>query len=130
MKIKRVRHLTGTTAEWEAASSSVLLKGEIGFEDCGNGVFKMKIGDGVSTWANLKYTIYDPFRQYVRFGLTEGILIELTPSRWEDCGKSYDELFDGLSAEDLYDLFHEVWQFKDMTAQEIYDYFHAPAGGM
>lgn len=125
MKTERVRHLTGTTAEWVAASSSVLLKGEIGFEDCGNDVLKMKIGDGVHTWAQLKYTIDDPFRQYMRFGITEGMLIELEPKTWEDCGKTYDELFNLLAAQELYDLWHDIWPFQSKTAQEIYDYFHS-----
>lgn len=50
---KTIRHTvyTGTAAQW-AASSVVLLKGEIGFET-DTGLFKF--GDGVNTFAALKY---------------------------------------------------------------------------
>lgn len=50
---KNIRHTTytGTAAQW-AAASLILLKGEIGFET-DTGLFKF--GDGVSTYAALKY---------------------------------------------------------------------------
>ncbi len=50
---KTIRHTTytGTAAQW-AATSLILLKGEIGFET-DTGLFKF--GDGVSTYAALKY---------------------------------------------------------------------------
>lgn len=42
---------------WQAiANSAILLKGEIGIEYDAAGV-KMKIGDGISTWANLPYFV-------------------------------------------------------------------------
>lgn len=44
-----------TTANWLAAQSVVLLKGEIGIEFLVDGKVKMKIGDGIKTWAELDY---------------------------------------------------------------------------
>ena len=43
------------TQNWLDNSTQVLLKGEVGIEFLANGKVKMKIGDGVSTWAELKY---------------------------------------------------------------------------
>lgn len=48
----RVISRNRTVAEWAAASTDVLLKGEIGIEI---DTRKMKIGDGVKTWAQLSY---------------------------------------------------------------------------
>ena len=44
-----------TTANWLAAQSVVLLKGEVGVEFTLDGKTKLKIGDGVKTWAELDY---------------------------------------------------------------------------
>ena len=43
------------TQNWLDNSTQVLLKGEVGIEFLSNGKVKMKIGDGTSTWAELKY---------------------------------------------------------------------------
>lgn len=51
----RLALLRKTTAEWAAVSSTVLLAGEIGIEVLENGAHKIKIGDGITTWANLGY---------------------------------------------------------------------------
>lgn len=45
-----------TTAAW-ATSNEVLLDGEPGLELTTAGALKMKIGDGVKTWAQLAYFI-------------------------------------------------------------------------
>lgn len=45
-----------TSANWQAHSNQVLLKGEIGIEFLPNGEKKFKIGDGVTSWANLEYS--------------------------------------------------------------------------
>jgi hypothetical protein len=45
-----------TSANWQAHSDQVLLKGEIGIEFLPNGEKKFKIGDGVTSWANLEYS--------------------------------------------------------------------------
>lgn len=45
-----------TSANWEANSSVVLLKGEVGLEFMPDGKVKMKVGDGVTTWADLAYS--------------------------------------------------------------------------
>lgn len=42
-------------ANWLSNESAVLLKGEVGIEFLANGKAKMKIGDGVKTWAQLPY---------------------------------------------------------------------------
>lgn len=44
-----------TTQEWLQNSDFVLLKGEIGIEFLINNQYKLKIGDGVSSWENLEY---------------------------------------------------------------------------
>lgn len=44
-----------TTANWLVAQSVVLLKGEIGIEFLADGKTKLKIGDGIKTWAELDY---------------------------------------------------------------------------
>ena len=44
-----------STVEWSSNSDKVLLKGELGIEFTESGEPKIKIGDGVSTWAELKY---------------------------------------------------------------------------
>ena len=44
-----------STANWEAHSNVVLYKGEIGIEFLTDNSVKMKVGDGVKTWAELDY---------------------------------------------------------------------------
>ena len=44
-----------STANWLANESVILLKGEIGVEFLADGKTKIKIGDGVKTWAELDY---------------------------------------------------------------------------
>ena len=44
-----------STVNWSANDDQVLLKGEMGIEFTESGEPKLKIGDGVSTWAELKY---------------------------------------------------------------------------
>lgn len=45
-----------TSANWQANPSVVLLKGEVGFEFMPDGKVKMKVGDGVTPWADLSYS--------------------------------------------------------------------------
>lgn len=44
-----------STANWSVNNSVVLLKGEVGIEFLADGKTKVKIGDGVKTWAELDY---------------------------------------------------------------------------
>lgn len=44
-----------STANWLVNESVVLLKGEVGIEFLENGKAKVKIGDGIKTWAQLDY---------------------------------------------------------------------------
>ena len=44
-----------STINWDAASTEVLLKGEVGIEFTDSGKAKVKIGDGVKTWAELPF---------------------------------------------------------------------------
>jgi hypothetical protein len=55
IEYKRVRHLIGTTSEWAANPALVLGNGELGLEVTAKGK-KIKIGDGVSVFADLPYT--------------------------------------------------------------------------
>jgi hypothetical protein len=49
-----MQQYTQTTAQWNA-STYILLKGQVGVEDTGTTTFKLKVGDGVSTWQQLGY---------------------------------------------------------------------------
>ena len=44
-----------STTNWLANESVVLLKGEVGIEFLADGKVKMKVGDGIKTWAQLDY---------------------------------------------------------------------------
>lgn len=44
-----------STANWLTNESTVLLKGEVGIEFLADGKVKVKIGDGIKTWAQLDY---------------------------------------------------------------------------
>ena len=44
-----------STANWSANESIVLLKGEVGIEFLADGKVKLKIGDGIKSWAELDY---------------------------------------------------------------------------
>lgn len=59
-----------TSANWLANSTQILLKGEVGIEYTTDGKKKMKIGDGVTSWANLPYSNSD-------FNPSNGALLEL-----------------------------------------------------
>lgn len=50
-----IQHLTKTTAQWNGDSTTILLKGQLGIEDTGTTTFKLKVGDGISTWQQLGY---------------------------------------------------------------------------
>ena len=45
-----------TSANWQAHSDQILLKGEIGIEFLPTGEKKFKIGDGITRWADLEYS--------------------------------------------------------------------------
>ena len=53
-KPKRMFQLIDTTENWGKANP-ILGNGEIGVEKCTNGEKKIKVGDGVTYWKNLKY---------------------------------------------------------------------------
>ena len=44
-----------STTNWLTNESAVLLKGEVGIEFLADGKAKMKVGDGIKTWAQLDY---------------------------------------------------------------------------
>ncbi len=54
-EFKRMKQLFDSTAGW-AANNIVMLAGEVGIEDTGAGI-KGKVGDGVSTFSALPYSI-------------------------------------------------------------------------
>ena len=51
----RIALRNDSTANWEANSDVVLMKGEMGVEFTDVGETKMKLGDGLKTWAQLDY---------------------------------------------------------------------------
>jgi hypothetical protein len=44
-----------SSVNWKANDNTILLKGELGLEFLEDGVVKIKIGDGETEWAELKY---------------------------------------------------------------------------
>lgn len=54
-QLARTRHLVGTTAEWAAVNPFVVAAGEIAIEIKTDQSRWIKIGDGVTTFANLEY---------------------------------------------------------------------------
>lgn len=50
-----IQHLTKTTAQWNADTTTILLKGQLGIEDTSNTSFKVKIGNGINLWSALSY---------------------------------------------------------------------------
>jgi len=50
-----IQHLTQTTAQWNADTTTILLRGQLGIEDTGNTTFKIKIGNGIDLWSALGY---------------------------------------------------------------------------
>jgi len=53
----RMAQLVGTTADWASADPFVLEQGEIGFEILISGAVQGKVGDGVSNYSALPYTL-------------------------------------------------------------------------
>ena len=51
----RVMNIYGSEADW-SSNDIVLLQGEIGFANVG-GIILGKVGDGVSAWSALEYTL-------------------------------------------------------------------------
>lgn len=62
-----------STVNWNANSTTVLFKGEIGIEFLDSGKVKMKVGNGTSTWAELPY-----------FGGEEANLLKVSVESGED----------------------------------------------
>lgn len=50
-----IQHLTKTTAQWNADTTTILLKGQLGIEDTANATYKLKIGNGTNLWSVLSY---------------------------------------------------------------------------
>jgi len=50
-----IQHLTKTTAQWNADTTTILLDGQIGVENTGTTTYKFKIGNGVDLWSSLGY---------------------------------------------------------------------------
>jgi hypothetical protein len=50
-----IQHLTKTTAQWNADTTTILLKGQLGIEDTSNTTYKLKIGNGTNLWSALSY---------------------------------------------------------------------------
>lgn len=50
-----IQQRTQTTAQWNADTTTILLRGQLGVEDTGNTTFKIKIGNGTDLWSALGY---------------------------------------------------------------------------
>lgn len=74
-----VQHRRGTATDWES-SGIVPYDGEIIIEECEDGTFKTKIGDGVNTFPNLPYQNLDEeiteLKNYVDGKVVDGLLYE------------------------------------------------------
>lgn len=53
-----------STANWNANGDVVLLKAELGLEFLEDDTVRIKIGDGVTPWKNLKY--FDSFTEIIQ----------------------------------------------------------------
>ena len=51
----RIALRNDSSANWQANSDVILLKGEIGIEFEESGKVKMKVGDGTTSWGELDY---------------------------------------------------------------------------
>lgn len=73
------QHRRGTAAQWEE-SGIIPYNGEIVIEECPDGTYKTKIGDGVQTFTNLPYQNLDSelteLKQYVDGKVVDGLLYE------------------------------------------------------
>jgi hypothetical protein len=73
------QHRRGTAAQWEE-SGIIPYDGEIVIEECPDGTYKTKIGDGAQTFANLPYQNLDSeiaeLKQYVDGKVVDGLLYE------------------------------------------------------
>lgn len=65
-----------TSANWLANSTQILLKGEVGIEFMPDGKTKMKIGDGVTPWADLPYSSsgFDPANGALLESITQDMI--------------------------------------------------------
>lgn len=50
-----IQHRTQTTAQWNADTTTILLRGQLGIEDTGTTAFKLKVGNGIDLWSGLQY---------------------------------------------------------------------------
>jgi hypothetical protein len=76
-----VQHRRGTTEEWIAKADLVPRDGEIVIEKCADGYTRLKIGDGVNTFAHLPY-LNMPGAALV----TRRVVIELRSDSWIEDG--------------------------------------------
>ena len=74
-----VQHRRGTAQQW-TESGVIPYDGEIVIEECSDGSFKTKIGDGVNTFPDLPYQNLDKeiyeLKQYVDGKVVDGLLYE------------------------------------------------------
>ena len=87
--ITRIILKSDTTKNWNK-SNPVLINGELGIENCSNGITKMKIGNGKSKWKDLKYLTIDKddfeklFKRFININHIRIKLKTNTTFEWED----------------------------------------------
>lgn len=82
-----VQHRRGTTEDWMTKSDIVPRDGEIVIEKCSDGYTRLKIGDGVSTFAQLPY-LNMPGAALV----TRMVMINLRSDNWIEDGDVFCQI--------------------------------------
>lgn len=100
-----------STTNWEANSTTVLDKGEMGIELLDGGKAKIKIGDGTTTWANLPYAGGDEAKTF-----HVGDLSEIPEGEELNVGDT--AVVKTLIADDKYSYTGYVWNGSDWAAMD------------
>lgn len=142
-----VQHRRGTAEQWEK-SGIIPYDGEIVIEECSDGTFKTKIGDGSNVFAALPYQNLDheieELKQYVDGKAVDGLLyqnnllyltlggeivsepVEITGGSGGGTGSTYSvRIINGMSSNNLNVAISE----KVMLTASFYEYFgETPTG--
>lgn len=89
MKKYITQHRRGTSEQWKTASDTVILDGEIVIEQSSDGYTRLKVGNGVSTYAELPY-MNIPGSAII----TKKTSIELPVSQWVGDATPYSQVVD------------------------------------
>ena len=89
MKRYITQHRRGTSEQWDTASDTVILDGEIVIEQSSDGYTRLKVGNGISTYAELPY-MNIPGSAII----TKKTSIELPISNWVGDTTPYSQVVD------------------------------------